>query len=293
MATNKAQQIELELDNLQKELARFLSLVDYLNSAKDLVEKAVVSVNKSENHFSKKIEELKDTYVAFVNLKSSISDIVSKIDTINFPERLDKIEVSVKETVEHLNLTRQSTLQELSKASEIISKVDFEGKFKKLQITIDESVKSNKDVARTIENQKFSEKLDLFQKMLTKNIDNSLSILNNNLKKSIDANIKSITDLNLPLRIESLNNNISSISTAIQNVQGRLDNLERNLSDKIKDSSEKHINTLDKLQNNFMQKISFFSSELVLLRKKQKISTLITWLLIVIGFISVIIVIKI
>jgi len=161
MANPIVQQINAELESLQKELTQFKSSVEYLNGAKAHVKEAVASVNHAEAHFTKKIEELKNTYTAFIELTAAVSGVISKIDSVNFPERLDGIENTVKETIAILNETRKSTLDELNKASQIIVKADFDGRFKNLQNAVDSSVSANVEVARTIEKQKLAHKIEV------------------------------------------------------------------------------------------------------------------------------------
>ena len=162
------QKINTELYSLQKELEQFKSTVEYLNGAKSVVKDAVIKVNHSEAHFNQKVEELKNTYTAFIKLTDSVSAAVSKIDAINFPERLDSIEKTINETISYLNETRKATLDELQKASEIITKADFDGRFKKLQSSIEASIKSNDEFAKSIEKQKLPEKIDNLEKNITK-----------------------------------------------------------------------------------------------------------------------------
>ncbi|MBK6701476.1 MAG: hypothetical protein IPG55_16645 [Saprospiraceae bacterium] len=170
MANPIVQQINSELELLQKQLEQFKSTVEYLNVAESHVKLAVQTVNHAEAHFNKKVEELKNTYDSFIKLTESVNKVISKIETINFPERLDKIEKTVTETIAYLNETRKATLDELQKASEIIIKADFDGRFKKLQNSIETSVNSNEALANNIEKQKLPEKIDDFEKSVTKNL---------------------------------------------------------------------------------------------------------------------------
>ena len=110
MANPIVQQINAELSELQKELAKFKDTVDYLNNAKTAVKDAVVKVNHSEAHFNKKVEELKSTYNSIIILNESVSSVMKKLETINFPERLDSIEKTVKLTIVSLDETKKRLL---------------------------------------------------------------------------------------------------------------------------------------------------------------------------------------
>ena len=289
MANPIIQQINDELNALQKELEQFKSTVEYLNGAKSVVKDAVIKVNHTEAHFNQKVEELKNTYTAFIKLTDSVSAAVSKIDTINFPERLDSIEKTVKETITYLNETRKATLEELQKASEIITRADFDGRFKKLQNSIDTSVKSNDEHAKSIEKQKLPEKIDGFEKNITKILDNSLAELQKNTKQIAVETAKSIHDLNLPIRMDKLDANITVILTAIQNVQSRIESVERYIGEKLKDATDKQTSTLSLFQDKILQSITALNQEIKTTTKTQRTNMYITWALIIIGIVSIII----
>jgi uncharacterized protein YoxC len=284
MANPIVQQINAELTELQKELSKFKNTVEYLNGAKEVVNDAVSKVNYSEDHFNKKVEELKNTYNSIIGLSQSVSSIMSKLDTINFPERLDSIERTVKLTIESLDETKKKTIEEVQKASETILKVDFENKFKELRDVINAAVKSSDSLTNTIAKEQLGERVAEFQKGVSKNINESYKEIEKNTKQiSIDS-AKTISNLNLPIRIDKLDANISGILTAIQNLQGRLDLVERNFGDKLKD-----VNTL--IQSTFSA-ISKLEQNILEIDKSQRTKTVLTWVLLVAGFTVVILLMK-
>jgi hypothetical protein len=287
MSNPIVQQINTELESLQKELEQFKSTVEYLNVAEGHVKKAVQTVNHAESHFNKKVEELKNTYDSFIKLTDTVSKVVAIIDTVNFPERLDNIEKTVKETIAYLNETRKATLDELQKASEIIVKADFDGHFKKLQNTIDSSVKSNEALANTIEKQKLPEKIDSFEKSVSKNLETSITELQKNTKQIATETAKTIIDLNLPVRMDKLDANIAGILSAIQNVQGRIESVERNISDKLKEAAEKQAISFATFQEIINKSILSIQKEISTNAKKQQTNIYITWTIITIGFIVI------
>ncbi len=276
MANPIVQQITTELEALTNKLSEFKSTVTYLNNAKENVTGAIETLNSSEKHFDKKVEELKSTYNSIIKLADTVSAVISKIDTINFPERLDSIEATVQETIKQLDEIKKETLVELQKASEAISKADFEGKFNNLQKEISVSVKSNNELSEAIEKQKLGEKIEEFERLISKRIHESYKEVTKNTNEIATNTAKVIQDLNLPIRIDKLDVNISGILTAIQNIQGRLDIVERNMSDKIKVSADIQAELLSDLKK-----------ELVVIDKKQKNKTYITWIIIVIGLIII------
>src|SRR5690554_3409551 len=257
MANPIVEQINAELESLQQELENFKSKVEYLNVAEGHVKKAVETVNYAEAHFDKKIDELKDTYNSFIKLTDSVSQFLSKIDAIDFPERLDNIEQSVEKTISNLNETKDATIEELHNAAATILKADFEGRFKMLQLTVENSVKSNKYLTTIIEKQKFHERIEDFRKSVNQKLKSSIQELQENTKHFNQETSKTITDLNLPVRIDKVDANIAGILSSISNVQGRIDSLERNILDRmvatstaIKDGNSEIAENLKKQQRN-------------------------------------------
>jgi hypothetical protein len=297
MANPIVQQINAELTELQKELAKFKDTVDYLNGAKSAVKDAVVKVNHSEAHFNKKVEELKSTYNSIIGLSESVSSVMNKLDTINFPERLDNIEKTVKLTIVSLDETKKQTISEVQKASETIIKADFDNKFKELRDVVNEAVKSSDKLSSTIEKQQLGEKVSEFEKGISKRIQESYKEIEKNTKQISTDSAKAISDLNLPIRIDKLDANIAGILTAIQNLQGRLDLVERNFSDKLRDSSDSQKMALSELNKDVNLKIesilgviSNLEKKLVAFENSQNNKIIITWVILCLGFISLIIV---
>jgi ABC-type transporter Mla subunit MlaD len=299
MANPIVKQINAELSEFQKELAKFKDTVDYLNGAKTAVKDAVVKVNHSEAHFNKKVEELKSTYNSIIGLSDSVSSVMKKLDTINFPERLDNIEKTVKLTIVSLDETKKQTIGEVQKASETIIKVDFDKKFMELRDVVNEVVKSSDKLSSIIAKQQLGEKVTEFEKGVSKRIQESYKEIEINTKQISNDSAKAISDLNLPIRIDKLDANISGILAAIQNLQGRLDLVERNFSDKLKDYGDKQKSELSDLSKDVNAKIqnalaAIFNLEqkMLVIEKGQKNRTIITWVLLAAGFAAVILLCK-
>ena len=282
MANPIIQQINAELDTLQKELSQFKSTVAYLNGAKDTVQDAVLTVSEAKVFYGQKIEELKSTYNSYIGLIDAVNGAITKIETINFPERLDSIEKSVSQTIASLNETRTETIDELQRASEAITNADFDGKFSRLESVVNDSIKANKLLGESIEKQKIPEKIDTFEKSIKSRIDTSITDLQNNTKLIAEETVKSIQDLNLPLRLDKVDANVAGMLSAIQNLQTRLENLERNIFDRLKNDSEKHLSKIEAFQNNVNQALATITDQNEASQKKQKNYTYITWVLIVI-----------
>lgn len=284
MANPIVQQVNDELEVLQKELGQFRSTIEYLNDAKTHVKEAVNTVNKAEVNFDKKVQELKNTYSSFIKLTDSVTAVISKLDTINFPERLESIENTVKETIIHLNETKQATIEEVKKASETITKANFEEKFKDLESLINKSVESSDALTQYISKLKLAEKLEKLEKSVENKLEDSITKLEKNTKNIASDTAKSIHDLNLPVKIDKLDANVSGIIAAVQNVQSRLDSLERNVTDRLKDNADFQKEMRTTIQNSLEQNKATQEA----FDKKLQTQTYITWALILITIITII-----
>jgi ABC-type transporter Mla subunit MlaD len=286
MANAVVQQINAEMEELQKQLSQFKSSVEYLNNAKSQVSKAVDAVNKAEDNFIQRVKELKDTYHSFIQLSDAVWAVIQKIDTVNFPERLDNLQATVKETIKNLNEIKEATITEVQKAANAITKADFDGKFSSLQKGLDTSVKSNEQLADGIQKMKLPEKIDEFEKSINKRLSESYKEIERNTKQIADDTSKAIMDLNLPIRIDKLDANIAGISSAIQNVQGRLDLLESNVKDRLREASDRQSHALSSFQDKLFTALEKESKQSSMRYKRQKMIHIIIIAAVVISFIS-------
>lgn len=150
MANQIVQQIRSELESFQKELNQFKQTAEYLSGAKQTVSEAIGSINATESAVAKKVEELKGTFDALTRLTETVTRITKKLDGVNFPERLDNIEETVKGTVTTLTDTKEATLNELQKASKTIIDANFEGQFKELLSVLDTSNDKTKNLIQEL-----------------------------------------------------------------------------------------------------------------------------------------------
>ena len=231
MANPIIQQINTELTELQNELTKFKNTVDYLNGAKAAVQDAVEKVNHSEGHFNKKIEELKSTYDSIIGLSQSVSSVMTKLDTINFPERLDKIEKTVQLTIATFDETKKQTIEQVQKASETIIKVDFDKKFIELQNIIKTSSKASDQLVSIIEKQQLDKKIIDVTNQISRIQKNSNSELTEKMNQSSKDQIQVIYDLITELNLieikisESIKESNINLSNKLKNSENELINL--------------------------------------------------------------------
>lgn len=250
MANPIISELNKELEVLKGQLNKFTETVNYLNEAKNNVTNAVDSLNNSEQFFNKKVVELKDTYDSFKSLFETINSLIKKLDSVNFPDRLDNIETNIESTLVILNETKESTLVELRNASEVIVNVDFEGKFNDLQAIINKAVNSNIEIANSIKDEKISQKIHEFELSINKRIHESLKDVQRNNEDNFNKTSKSILDLNIPLRIDKLDLNIAAIINSIQTIHGRVDLFESNFNNNFRDITDGQKTTTTITSNN-------------------------------------------
>jgi chromosome segregation ATPase len=98
------------------------------------------------------------------------------------------------------------------------------------------------------------------------------------LRQAVAAFHDKVIQINFPERLDKLDANVAGIMAAIQSTQSRLDNVERNLSDKMRDLSDRQKEEMIALKNTIETN-----------NKKQQTLTYITWALIVGAIITIII----
>lgn len=101
------------------------------------------------------------------------------------------------------------------------------------------------------------------------------------LREKVNNYYDIIERINFPDRLDKLDNNISAVVLAVQSVQNRLDNLERNLVDRIKETAEQQKQSLTKLQEMVAEGT-----------QKQKVMGYVTWGLIIIVAAAIVLVLK-
>jgi chromosome segregation ATPase len=105
------------------------------------------------------------------------------------------------------------------------------------------------------------------------------------LKETVQSFHERVEKINFPERLDKLDANVAGIMAAIQSVQSRLDGLERNIADRLRDMQDYQKETRTTLQNGLEQSKIALQTEVDTAARKQQILSYITWGLIVIGFI--------
>jgi hypothetical protein len=105
------------------------------------------------------------------------------------------------------------------------------------------------------------------------------------LKKTIKDFHIEIVRINFPERLDKMDANVAGIMAAVQAIQGRLDLLERNLADRLKDNQELQKDMKLEIKNLLDQNMIFQEKN----AKKHQINTYISWsILILLGILIIV-----
>lgn len=112
------------------------------------------------------------------------------------------------------------------------------------------------------------------------------------LKETVQSFHGRVEKINFPERLDKLDANVAGIMAAIQSVQSRLDGLERNISDRLRDMQDYQKETRASLQSGLEQTKTALQTAVNTAAQKQQTLTYITWTLMVVLAIIMILLIK-
>lgn len=279
MAENIKVKIERLINDIASKTNGLEQFANKLQIAGKNLDGAKDSLESSASEFSGKAAELAKTLQNIQSINESIENLIIEIDTVNFPERLDSIENTVGEIINNLDNIRQATIDEINQASKTIQDVDFEGKFSSLKEVVNEAVKSSDTLTQYISKLKLGEKFEKLDKSIEKQLENNFQKVENNTNKIATQTARSIHDLNFPIRMDKLDANIAGIMARIQNTQGMIQTIERNVGDKLRESYEKQAQAISNLQMQIQQNNDAT-------QKKMQTNAYITWGILAIGMIA-------
>lgn len=110
------------------------------------------------------------------------------------------------------------------------------------------------------------------------------------LKETVQSFHARVEKINFPERLDKLDANVAGIMAAVQSAQSRLDGLERNISDRLRDIQDFQKETRAALQSGLEQTKTAIQMAVVAAVKKQQTFTYITWALVVVSTIIIFII---
>ena len=226
------------------------------NGQKDTFEKLKQNLQNYQNEVKKATEELflnlSVPSAKFNELTNKSDSLIAKIDEINFPERLDKLENSVNTTFTDILQFNREVNKQAQELIQEISKINFESLFSGLKNSISNTVTNISSLNKDLENEikKHSEIQNAFTENLVRKVEDiDIPVRFKNLNETISHSVneiksantltqnrteeltKAIEAINISQRLDKLDATIAGITQSIQSVLQRMDTLERNIKD--------------------------------------------------------------
>ncbi len=135
------EQIHKEIASLQQELSRLEKAVDHINDAKELSRQITSKAKTLEEKYSQQIKEVQSLTTQYNQLVHKIEKLLSKIDNVNFPQRLDKLDTTVSSINQGLQNV-QAKLENLGR--------DIKDEFKKLNDVFTLGMEENRKTFKSL-----------------------------------------------------------------------------------------------------------------------------------------------
>jgi len=198
-------------------------------------------------------------------------EVITALESLH--RELDKLEPAIK----HVELAQQvtQTVKDIPKKYiELVNELKDTDIRYKLEL---KDIFSNELTALTEQ----TKALQITTSDIQQQIQSDLESLKQ-LQETMRAFHEKVAKINFPERLDKLDANVAGIMAAVQSVQSRLDGIERNLTDRLKDMSEyqkKSHTTLQEVIHQLHGAIQAFAN-------KQQMLSYITWGLITISMIA-------
>jgi len=201
----------------------------------------------------------------FNELAKKSESLISKIDEVNFPKRLDKLENSVNQNFSDILEFNREVNRQSQELIEEIGKIDFQILFSGLDEKIEESIAKianlnnglsseikkqseiqiaySEKLVKTIEEIEIAEKFANLSDLIVKSQD-EIKKINSETQIKAETLTKQIESINIPQRLDKLDATIAGITQSIQSVLQRLESLEKNIKDGIQSKTAEIINLL-------------------------------------------------
>lgn len=198
-------------------------------------------------------------------------------------QELDKLEPAIKhvQTAQKVTETVKNIPQ---KHLELLNEVKQNDSKHKDEL---KDLFSNELTSITDENKKLAKNNEEIQKLIKEDLE-----IISKLKETVSLFLDRVDRVNFPERLDKIDANVAGIMAAIQSVQSRLDGLERNISDRLKDAMEQQKEMRSSLQTTLEQNKTTLQALLDTTAKKQQTNAYISWALIVLGIIAIILTCK-
>jgi chromosome segregation ATPase len=198
-------------------------------------------------------------------------EVITALESLH--RELDKLEPAIK----HVELAQQvtQTLKDIPiKHIELINELkDTDIRYK---VELNE-IFSNELIALTEQTKALQKTTSDIQQQIQSDLETLKQ-----LQETVQNFHEKVAKINFPERLDRLDANVAGIMAAVQSVQSRLDGMERNLTDRLKDMAEYQKKSHTTLQEVIHQ----LHSTIQALANKQQMLSYITWGLVTISMIA-------
>jgi hypothetical protein len=217
MATSIINKIADELAELEQQLHKFKSSVEYINKAKESLTTAINAVAEAENYHLQKLDKIEKVYDSHNKIVEDVKQLSEKINTVDFPKRLTSIDKGLSEVISGIDKSTKTTLDELKKAAEAITKANFDGRFNNLNTIINDTATKTQAATTLFKTQNDIQGRDIKESFRAGRQHN---------EQLFQDQRKFIESLQLQIKFERLE---KSILSEIQSVQSKIDGIDRNI----------------------------------------------------------------
>jgi chromosome segregation ATPase len=261
-----SQEVLTALESLHREIEKLEPAIKHVETAqqvtqtvKAIPQKYVEFLQEVKGNDLKHKEELKNLFAKDLSKLSEENKKLQKTTT--------EIQQQVKLEQETSNKFKEKLLQEV-KESDTLHKKELKDLF---AIELASISDENKKLLKTTS--ELQQQVKLETEALAK------------LKETVQSFHERVEKINFPERLDKLDANVAGIMAAIQSVQSRLDGLERNISDRLRDMHDYQKETRATLQSGLEQTKTVLQTAIDVAAKKQQTLTYITWTLVVVAII--------
>lgn len=295
------QEIQTALKELQNQLLQLKPAAEHIKQYEEVAQQAMDSFIGIEQLYGSHLDKVKQELTTFLAVLDEVNEKrIGKIQ-VDYTERLQAIFQKTEEGVKSLGDTKGNLslfLTELSTANDLHLTKSRENNAQILRGITTETANGVKSLQETKENiVSFLSQLDTSNEQhlnkirdehaqilrkISDELNGVLSQFRDNLSKTtalIQASerlVGKIDRIDFPTRLDKLDANISSINLAVQNLQTRIGDSERNLKDRIESLEKELLNQISQI----VQQAQIQAKQVNFL----KISVFITWGLMILFF---------
>jgi len=216
------------MDNLQKSDSR------YKDQLLRVFKEGLIELGNGHEIITNKTSVLNDSIAIEIEqinlLINSMQTFQNKVDEIDFPERLQQIESTVKDTIIKIEASREVMIGQIEVLNQQIGEVDFKGDFDVLKSVVRTSAESNTKVIQVLKDTNLAGRIEGLSEKVNQAIDR-LNLLKSDFSAYSSKTEKN--ELSLSGKVGQINDQIFDA-----NISGNFEELKANSFLVIKEQGE-------------------------------------------------------